>query len=142
MYQIRSCYQFVKDKNFESNSQPAFFVLFFVFCCYQFVKDKNFESNSQLLPSALYRRWSCYQFVKDKNFESNSQPVGNDDPDLLVVINLSKIKISKAIHNKLSVQTTAGIVVINLSKIKISKAIHNRYRVSQSDSKLLSICQR
>ena len=44
---------------------------------------------------------------------------------LHVVISLSKIKISKAIHNWLAVMAVSGIVVISLSKIKISKAIHN-----------------
>ena len=42
-------------------------------CCYQSVKDKNFESNSQLSIFAAYFSASCYQSVKDKNFESNSQ---------------------------------------------------------------------
>ena len=42
-----------------------------------------------------------------------------------VVISLSKIKISKAIHNFLSPDPYTGEVVISLSKIKISKAIHN-----------------
>ena len=42
-------------------------------CCYQSVKDKKFESNSQLdVPSATGAA-GCYQSVKDKKFESNSQ---------------------------------------------------------------------
>ena len=44
---------------------------------------------------------------------------------MVAVISLSKIKISKAIHN-LMMRYNYGIrAVISLSKIKISKAIHN-----------------
>ena len=42
-----------------------------------------------------------------------------------VVISLSKIKISKAIHNRIGTLVPSRFVVISLSKIKISKAIHN-----------------
>ena len=42
-----------------------------------------------------------------------------------VVISLSKIKISKAIHNMIPQLVIFQVVVISLSKIKISKAIHN-----------------
>ena len=41
------------------------------------------------------------------------------------VISLSKIKISKAIHNDDLALPEASFAVISLSKIKISKAIHN-----------------
>ena len=44
---------------------------------------------------------------------------------MVVVISLSKIKISKAIHNKEYDEEKGKDVVISLSKIKISKAIHN-----------------
>ena len=44
----------------------------------------------------------------------------------IVVISLSKIKISKAIHNMIVLMVNGKTVVISLSKIKISKAIHNR----------------
>ncbi len=67
----------------------------------------------------------CYQSVKDKNFESNSQLILGRSPEFLVVISLSKIKISKAIHNEPQRQMEYAPVVISLSKIKISKAIHN-----------------
>ena len=43
-----------------------------------------------------------------------------------VVISLSKIKISKAIHNCYIQKVQTDGVVISLSKIKISKAIHNK----------------
>ena len=43
----------------------------------------------------------------------------------VVVISLSKIKISKAIHNYYTKKKFRNEVVISLSKIKISKAIHN-----------------
>ena len=68
-------------------------------CCYQSVKDKNFESNSQLGEGSLVDSFSCYQSVKDKNFESNSQLQRIKESLSRVVISLSKIKISKAIHN-------------------------------------------
>ena len=68
---------------------------------------------------------SCYQSVKDKNFESNSQLITLVLLTPSVVISLSKIKISKAIHNLLRKSLRVSVVVISLSKIKISKAIHN-----------------
>ena len=67
----------------------------------------------------------CYQSVKDKNFESNSQLLERECWSKDVVISLSKIKISKAIHNKMFQEQMNYNVVISLSKIKISKAIHN-----------------
>ena len=45
-----SCHQSVKDKNFESNSQPKNSYNLATSSCHQSVKDKNFESNSQLIP--------------------------------------------------------------------------------------------
>ena len=45
-----------------------------------------------------------------------------------VVLSRSKIKISKAIHNKISNANGDVMVVLSRSKIKISKAIHNRKR--------------
>ena len=93
------CYQSVKDKNFESNSQPVLLILMQRICCYQSVKDKNFESNSQPGQNADSDTVCCYQSVKDKNFESNSQLSEIVHPSISVVISLSKIKISKAIHN-------------------------------------------
>ena len=48
--------------------------------CYQSVKDKNFESNSQPTAGVNATSVSCYQSVKDKNFESNSQPYGITTP--------------------------------------------------------------
>ena len=42
--------------------------------CFQFVKDKEFESNSQPYLPGIRKARSCFQFVKDKEFESNSQP--------------------------------------------------------------------
>ena len=41
--------------------------------CYQSIKDKNFESNSQRFNIYFVRVTGCYQSIKDKNFESNSQ---------------------------------------------------------------------
>ena len=68
--------------------------------CYQSVKDKNFESNSQPFRYISQDCRSCYQSVKDKNFESNSQRFGRVTGHYAAVISLSKIKISKAIHNQ------------------------------------------
>lgn len=42
-----------------------------------------------------------------------------------VVISLSKIKISKAIHNPTCFHPLPPFVVISLSKIEISSVIHN-----------------
>ena len=93
--------------------------------CYQSVKDKNFESNSQPIDVPKTIVECCYQSVKDKNFESNSQRLKNENAINFVVISLSKIKISKAIHNLIFLPLYCDSVVISLSKIKISKAIHN-----------------
>ena len=70
---MESCQQQVKDKNFESNSQPSFSLLVDCARCQQQVKDKNFESNSQPIRFFLWKTERCQQQVKDKNFESNSQ---------------------------------------------------------------------
>ena len=94
-------------------------------CCCQYVKDKNFESNSQLSSRPLPYAIGCCQYVKDKNFESNSQQRMGVRCKAAVVANTSKIKISKAIHNRYSAPQPCGCVVANTSKIKISKAIHN-----------------
>ena len=55
-------------------------------------------SNNPLIYNSL-QRFGCHQSVKDKNFESNSQHDGYFSLRICVVISLSKIKISKAIHN-------------------------------------------
>ena len=43
---------------------------------------------------------SCHWYLKGKNFESNSQHYGTLNVWEDVVIGTSKVKISKAIHNK------------------------------------------
>ena len=60
----------------------------------------------------------------------------------IVVISLSKIKISKAIHNFINEGQNIKWVVISLSKIKISKAIHNPLERLVCELRLLSVCQR
>ena len=85
---------------------------------------------------------SCYQSVKDKNFESNSQHFKPTPYIDYVVISLSKIKISKAIHNHRDMRYCTRHVVISLSKIKISKAIHNCLSLHPIWTGLLSVCQR
>ena len=89
-----SCYQFVKVKNFESNSQHRPCKIPVGECCYQFVKVKNFESNSQPGLARPSMAASCYQFVKVKNFESNSQRITLPLIFGCAVISLSKSKIS------------------------------------------------
>ena len=93
------CCQCVKDRNFESNSQRSLFESISFGGCCQCVKDRNFESNSQLSTEDIILLYGCCQCVKDRNFESNSQQisVGCDLTD--VVVSVSKIEISKAIHN-------------------------------------------
>ena len=44
---------------------------------------------------------------------------------LLVVVSVSKIEISKAIHNRTKNLISLLNVVVSVSKIEISKAIHN-----------------
>ena len=58
------------------------------------------------------------------------------------VVNMSKVKISKAIHNAQRLQRFEGVAVVNMSKVKISKAIHNRPEPPGRYVRLLSICQR
>ena len=84
----------------------------------------------------------CCQYVKGKNFESNSQPVAAAFAVLSAVVNMSKVKISKAIHNGEEDALSRVDAVVNMSKVKISKAIHNRVFVVFAMSWLLSICQR
>ena len=69
---------------------------------------------------------SCHEPVKGKNFESNSQHSFSIFVWSAVVMNLSKVKISKAIHNFTRFIIFCISVVMNLSKVKISKAIHNK----------------
>ena len=67
--------------------------------CYQFVKDKNFESNSQHVILCAASNCRCYQFVKDKNFESNSQLYCFHIYIIYTVIIVSKLYNSEVIHN-------------------------------------------
>ena len=55
---------------------------------------------------------------------------------------MSKVKISKAIHNLGKEVYDIFGAVVNMSKVKISKAIHNEELDTVSAAALLSICQR
>ena len=79
-------------------------------------------------------RVGCYQFVKVKNFESNSQQFMGVPLTDKAVISLSKLKISKAIHNRAQLLNIRSHAVISLSKLKISKAIHNCSGLQSVDS--------
>ncbi len=68
-----SCFQSVKVKKFESNSQLKKRVTEKQNGCFQSVKVKKFESNSQPLPMFDPIKNCCFQSVKVKKFESNSQ---------------------------------------------------------------------
>ena len=59
-----------------------------------------------------------------------------------VVVSVSKIEISKAIHNPSLVRVPGTNVVVSVSKIEISKAIHNLLSANYFNGKLLSVCQR
>ena len=93
------CFRNVKDKNFESDSQPACRTSWPAGRCFRNVKDKNFESDSQLQGCSRMSSGSCFRNVKDKNFESDSQPLMTPVPLRIVVSVTSKIRILKAIHN-------------------------------------------
>ena len=58
------------------------------------------------------------------------------------VVNMSKVKISKAIHNPYRDIPEPRPAVVNMSKVKISKAIHNLVDACGNQLQLLSICQR
>ena len=60
----------------------------------------------------------------------------------VVVVSVSKIEISKAIHNLTSILLFMESVVVSVSKIEISKAIHNTNAHAKRQSELLSVCQR
>ena len=62
--------------------------------------------------------------------------------ELLDVVNVSKIKISKAIHNYSCFHDFSAWDVVNVSKIKISKAIHNGRHGHRCICGMLSMCQR
>ena len=59
-----------------------------------------------------------------------------------VVVSVSKIEISKAIHNISPLAIKVVLVVVSVSKIEISKAIHNLLRNKDEVDELLSVCQR
>ena len=139
---ITRCYQFVKDKNFESNSQLLWQNLNFTMSCYQFVKDKNFESNSQLPSITILLLKVVISLSKIKISKAIHNKMHKGEVDASVVISLSKIKISKAIHNIKAKTKSNNRVVISLSKIKISKAIHNLNHLNNYCYALLSVCQR
>ena len=61
---------------------------------------------------------------------------------LIDVATLSKIKISKAIHNMSPGYITMTLDVATLSKIKISKAIHNLVLMTIITVMMLPLCQR
>ena len=84
----------------------------------------------------------CCQYVKDRNFESNSQRLCHICSIHVVVVSMSKIEISKAIHNEVQNKVLAYSVVVSMSKIEISKAIHNTIVRVVCLSQLLSVCQR
>ena len=68
-------------------------------CCFRNVKDKNFESDSQPARCAEAQPSGCFRNVKDKNFESDSQLLSRSTLTKIVVSVTSKIRILKAIHN-------------------------------------------
>ena len=53
--------------------------------CYQSIKDKNFESNSQLNLDEWSQVWSCYQSIKDKNFKETAYLCVKDNVALVIV---------------------------------------------------------
>ena len=110
------CYQSVKDRKFESNSQRNWYIEHEVNSCYQSVKDRKFESNSQRWNYSQFRHSGCYQSVKDRKFESNSQ--------------------------RQMLFTLQNWAVISLSKIENLKAIHNGFCFRHTANWLLSVCQR
>ena len=61
---------------------------------------------------------------------------------LLVVVSVSKIEISKAIHNDHLLDDAHESVVVSVSKIEISKAIHNFSINGMVEDELLSVYQR
>ena len=61
-------------------------------------------------------------FISNKHTISHYNSANYPHP---VVVNVSKVKISKAIHNKRLASKIPCLVVVNVSKVKISKAIHN-----------------
>ena len=54
-------------------------------CCYQSIKDKNFESNSQLVVYNNKCMSSCYQSIKDKNFKETAYLCVKDNVALVIV---------------------------------------------------------
>ena len=93
--------------------------------CYQSVKDKKFESNSQHPDHQLSCCCAVISLSKIKNLKAihNYLPLSSSFPP--AVISLSKIKNLKAIHNLIFTPLAISIAVISLSKIKNLKAIHN-----------------
>ena len=67
--------------------------------CFQSVKVKKFESNSQHTFGFMWCPAGCFQSVKVKKFESNSQLYGCQSAIVCAVFRVSKLKSLKAIHN-------------------------------------------
>ena len=67
--------------------------------CFQSVKVKKFESNSQRAAGDDVTDDNCFQSVKVKKFESNSQPPLYAYHLVGAVFRVSKLKSLKAIHN-------------------------------------------
>ena len=70
-----------------------------IISCFRNVKDKNFESDSQPMCNEFAEDLRCFRNVKDKNFESDSQLKKISLIAITVVSVTSKIRILKAIHN-------------------------------------------
>ena len=69
--------------------------------CFQSIKVKKFESNSQLAMELYLHGYCCFQSIKVKKFESNSQLAMELYLHGYAVFRVSKLKSLKAIHNRL-----------------------------------------
>ena len=137
-----SCYQSVKDKNFESNSQHNQIIVRLNLAVISLSKIKISKAihNVCLLKRLKFLAVISLSKIKiSKAIHNASVAASTFAP---AVISLSKIKISKAIHNAGITHHKAIRAVISLSKIKISKAIHNDLKLNSTISMLLSVCQR
>ena len=110
--------------------------------CYQSVKDRKFESNSQLPADKSFSLCTVISLSKIENLKAIHNFRKLKESPQGTVISLSKIENLKAIHNPRKSRKAHRGTVISLSKIENLKAIHNLFVYVVVFQRLLSVCQR
>ena len=113
------CFQSIKVKKFESNSQLLLWTRIDNHCCFQSIKVKKFESNSQPTLRTLLASLRCFQSIKVKKFESNSQP--ETSSYLCCCSCFQSIKVKKFESNSQRLTTITPLTRRCFQSIKVKK---------------------